>query len=401
MRIRGEEKRKRLFEIVEVGAGDDRISRAYDYFSALLIVLYLVINILETFEQVRTRAGGVLKTIDIVIVVFFTVDYVLRLFTARYLYPDKTEASAVRKYVFSFSGLVDLFSFLPYYLPVFFPAGAAAFRMIRVIRIFRLFRMNAYYDALNVITEVLNSKKQQLLSSVFIVLILMLASSLCMYSVEHTAQPESFVNAFSGIWWSVSTLLTVGYGDIYPITTLGKILGTIITFLGVGVVAIPTGIISAGFVEEYAQLKKRSEYLHESDVLFVKVRLKESDPWTGRSIGSLELPQGLMISTVLRGGHALLPREDVLLQEQDIVVLGSEPASNGEEIDLKEIVLSGQSPWIGKQIRDLDISRRSLIVMIRRGDAVVVPHGKQVFCEGDHVYLYTEDRMHEASGFKI
>ena len=101
--------------------------------------------------------------------------------------------------------------------------------MLRIIRIFRLFRINSYYDSLNVIGEVIAGKKQQLMSSVFIILMLMLGSSLCMYSLEHEAQPEVFQNAFSGIWWAASTLLTVGYGDIYPVTTLGKMFGIFIT----------------------------------------------------------------------------------------------------------------------------------------------------------------------------
>ena len=90
------------------------------------------------------------------------------------------------------------------------------------------------------------------------ILILMVSSSLCMYSLENEAQPEVFQNAFSGIWCAASTLLTVGYGDIYPITFLGKLLGIFITFLGVGMVAIPTGIISAGFVDQYSNIKKRN-----------------------------------------------------------------------------------------------------------------------------------------------
>lgn len=145
--------------------------------------------------------------------------------------------------------------------------------MFRVVRIFRLFRINAYYDSLNVITQVLTSKAQQLLSSVFIILVLMTASSLCMYSLEHDAQPQVFSNAFSGIWWAVSTLLTVGYGDIYPITTLGKIFGILITFLGVGTVAIPTGIISAGFVDQYSRIKRISEYGTEADIHFIRIHL--------------------------------------------------------------------------------------------------------------------------------
>ena len=154
------------------------------------------------------------------------------------------------KYLLSFSGIVDLLSVLPYYLPVFFPAGATVFRMFRVIRIFRLFQINAYYDSLNVITEVIASKRQQLFSSVFIILVLMMASSLCMYSLEHEAQPEVFSNAFSGMWWSVSTLLTVGYGDIYPVTTIGRIVTMLSSVLGIAIIALPSGVITAGYLEE-------------------------------------------------------------------------------------------------------------------------------------------------------
>lgn len=166
----------------------------------------------------------------------FAADYLMRVFTARFLYEDDkdmTETRAIRKYMFSFMGIIDILSWLPYYLPVFFPSGTVAFRMIRIVRIFRLFRVDAYYDSIHVITAVLYSKRQQLISSVVLILILMTGSSLCMYSLEHEAQPEVFSNAFSGIWWAASTLLTVGYGDIYPVTMMGKIFGIIISFLGV------------------------------------------------------------------------------------------------------------------------------------------------------------------------
>lgn len=237
-------RRKRLFEILEVGNGYDNVSRAYDYINALSILFNLTSSIMYTYADKRERYGALLLFVEEVTVAFFCIDYILRLFTARFLYPELTEPHAIRKYIFSFTGIVELLSFLPYYLPIFFPTGTVAFRMIRIVRIFRLFRINAYHDSLSVITEVLKSKSQQLISSVFIILILMLSSSLCMYSLEHEAQPEVFRNAFSGIWWAASTLLTVGYGDIYPVTTLGKVFGIFISFLGVGMVAIPTGIIS-------------------------------------------------------------------------------------------------------------------------------------------------------------
>ena len=248
--------REKLFRMVSVGVVDEPVNQAYDVISTAALLLNLAASILLTFENIRAGYEGILLGLESATVLFFGIDYVLRLITANNLYPESDEKTSLLKYIFSFAGIIDLLSFLPYYLPVFFPAGLAVFRMFRVVRIFRLFRINAYYDSLNVITEVIISKKQQLLSSVFIILTLMLASSLCMYSLEHEAQPEVFSNAFSGIWWSASTLLTVGYGDIYPVTTLGRVFSIIITFLGVGMVAIPTGIISAGFVEQYQQFKK-------------------------------------------------------------------------------------------------------------------------------------------------
>ena len=228
---------------------DDPINQSYDVISTGALIINLAVSVMATFENLNAVYGDIFIMAEQITVLFFGVDYVLRVLTAPELYPGKSRARSAAQYCLSATGIIDLLSFLPYYLPVFFPSGMAAFRMFRVVRILRLFRINAYYDSLNVITEVLNSKKQQLLSSVFIIATLMLGSSLCMYSLEHEAQPEVFANAFSGIWWSASTLLTVGYGDIYPITPMGKFFSICITFLGVGMVAIPTGIISAGSLE--------------------------------------------------------------------------------------------------------------------------------------------------------
>ena len=197
-----EKRRKRLFEIIKIGSNYDAVCWGYDFFNTFTILLNLTVSIMYTFDNMELKYGPLLLTLERLTVAFFAIDFVLRIFTAKYLYPDVTEPRAISKYLFSFSGIVDLLSFVPYYMPFFFPSGAVAFRMLRIIRIFRLFRINAYYDSLNVITEVIISKKQQLLSSVFIILVLMLSSSLCMYSLENRAQPEVFTNAFSGIWWA-------------------------------------------------------------------------------------------------------------------------------------------------------------------------------------------------------
>ncbi len=395
------QRRKRLFEIVEVGAADDWISRGYDLLSTLILVVNLTVTVMNTFDAMSLRYGAMLKGIESFTVAFFAVDYVLRLLSCRFLRPAERELKSLLLYMVSFTGVVDLLSFLPYYLPFFFPDGAVAFRMFRVIRIFRLFRINAYYDSLNVITEVLTSKKQQLLSSVFILLVLMLGSSLCMYSLEHEAQPEVFRNAFSGIWWSVSTLLTVGYGDIYPVTTLGKLFGTIIAFLGVGMVAIPTGIISAGFVDQYSRLKRISEYAEEEDIQFIKVRLWKHDPWVGREIKDLCLPHGMIVAMIRRGKENVVPRGDVVLKSGDTIILGAEALKDSKHIELKELILGKQNAWNGRQIQELDISRQTIIVMVQRHGTMLIPRGDLVLLEGDHVILYSQSYIPSAKQFDV
>lgn len=380
--------RQHLFRIVSIGVLEDTPSRAYDMLSVGAILANLTASICLTFTSLEAAFGPQLRAVEAVTVFFFAIDYVLRLLTAGCLYRDCSEGRALRRYILSFSGIIDLLSFLPYYLPVFFPAGMAAFRMFRIIRIFRLFRINAYYDSLNVITEVLSGKKTQLLSSVFIILVLMLASSLCMYSVEHDAQPEVFSNAFSGIWWSASTLLTVGYGDIYPVTTMGKLLGTIIAFLGVGMVAIPTGIISAGFVEQYSQFKRFGDYAAEESIRFIQMPLTRRDSWTGRQIRDLGLPQELLIAAVSRDSDLVIPRGDTVLQEGDTLILGTETQENILPAELREITLKARHEWVGREIRDLDISRQTYIVMVRRKGTMLVPRGDLQLKAGDVVIVY-------------
>ena len=358
--------RHRLFRMVSVGVVDEPVNRAYDIISTLCLLCNLSAAILATYQGFQVKHGFLLREVERWTVLFFAIDYVLRLLTAKELYTGKTEKGALCAYILSFSGIIDLLSFLPYYLPIFFPSGAAVFRMFRVIRIFRLFRINNYYDSLNVITEVLESKRQQLLSSVFIICILMVASSLCMYSVEHNAQPQVFTDAFSGIWWAASTLLTVGYGDIYPITPLGKLLGIGITFLGVGMVAIPTGIISAGFVEQYQRLKRIGYYGGGSGIHFIHFFLEKKDAWCEKAIKELELPGDLRIVVLKRKNQVIVPRGDVRMHAGDELVLGAEALRDESPLDLTEVVLHEDHPWVGKEIRQLDLSRQTNIVLILR-----------------------------------
>ncbi len=390
-----------LFRMVSVGVVDEPVNQFYDIVSTGALLLNLAVSVLATFDNISARCGPALAAIESATVFFFLIDYCLRLITAQYLFPGRSRPRAIRGYVFSFSGVVDLLSFLPYYLPVFFPAGAVAFRMFRVVRILRLFRINAYYDSLNVITEVLSAKKQQLLSSVFIILVLMLGASLCMYSLEHQAQPDVFENAFSGIWWAVSTLLTVGYGDIYPVTAMGKAFGIIIAFLGVGMVAIPTGIISAGFVEQYSRLKQIGESGPSEDIHFIRIRLGKGDPWCGKEIRQLALPGGILIAGILRGPQVIIPKGSVALQPTDQLILSARPIHDERPLALREIRLSPHHPWCRKAVRDLDISRQTLLVRVRRNEQIIIPHGDLVLRPSDRVLILSRSGQYDADWIEV
>ena len=387
--------RAKLFNMVSVGVVDEPINRLYDVISIIALALNLFSAFAITFDHMEQNYGSLLLAIEAVTTFFFAVDYVLRVFTAPELYPKESERYAPVKYVASFTGVIDLISFLPYYMPFFFPRGTAVFKLFRVARILRLFRINSYYDQLNVITEVISRKKQQLMASVFIILILMMSASLCMYSVEHETQPEVFQNAFSGIWWSASTLLTIGYGDIYPRTVAGKILGIVIAFLGVGMVAIPTGIISAGFVEQYQRLKKIGEYTEEENIHFIRVRLGAADKWCDKKINEIGLPKDMMVVALQRGNDTIIPRGETVVKKNDLVVMCSEKTKDLQPIDLKEIVINEGHSWNGTAIRDIDISRQSFIFMIRRNGKALVPKGSLILKAGDTVLIYGKHVQNE------
>ena len=311
-----EKTRKRIFEIIQIGNREDFPSRAFDIFIVTAIMLNIAVLILDTFDQLSAY-DGVFRTVEIVTILIFCVEYALRIWTADLLYPDeKKKGKAILKFIFSFDGLVDLLTILPF----FFLSGMGAVRFLRVARIFHLFRINTQYESFQVITSVLKEKRNAILYSVFIIVVLILASSLTMYSVEHAAQPEAFKNAFSGIWWSVSTVFTVGYGDIYPVTVLGRVMGVIITFLGVGAVAIPTGILSAGFVEHYSRMQRSveaAEYKNSSAVILAD----KASPYAGRRVKEIEEMNAVCVTALIRGELVIVPEDTVRIEEGDVLLV--------------------------------------------------------------------------------
>ena len=250
--------KRKIFEIIQPAADGNLASRLFDAFIMVVIGLSVVIVFISTFELPENVMDRFIK-LELIIVAIFSVEYFLRVWTADLLYPDLTPFKARLRYIKSGMAIIDLLAILPFYLPFLLPSSMISLRMLRLVRLLRIFKLNRYTDALIGIGLVFKSKGRQLIASTIFVTILMVVSSMLIYNAEHEAQPELFKNAFSGIWWAVATLTTVGYGDIYPITAFRKILGALIAILGIGMVAIPTGILSAGFMEHLSEHDEKEE----------------------------------------------------------------------------------------------------------------------------------------------
>lgn len=255
----------RVFDIIQIGTQVDIPSRVFDYFIVCMILVSICMTFLRTFDSLEAYEP-LMNAVERFTIVVFIIEYLLRLWTCELLYPGERGLRAAGRFMRSFYGVVDLLTIISYFGPLY-SNGIVALRMIRVIRIMRLFRVNQSFDAFSIVGEVIAEKRKQLLSSICMIAMIMLAASLCMYGFEHDVQPQVFENAFSGIWWAMSTVLTVGYGDIYPITVGGKLVAIIIALLGVCVVAIPTGVISAGFVEYYARLRDEGQRSFRKDTI--------------------------------------------------------------------------------------------------------------------------------------
>ena len=304
-------KKKRVFDILQIGQSRDIASKVFDYVLVLVIVVNILVMVFETFDSLK-EFRFVFEILEIVCILFFAMEYILRIWTSDYLYPDVSRGRAAANFIFSFDGIVELFTILPF----FFLSGFVVFRMLRVVRIFHLFRLNANYDSFNVITTVLKEKKNQILSSLFILFVLVLGASICMYSAEHEVQPEVFDNAFSGIWWSVSTILTIGYGDMYPVTVAGRIMAVIISVLGVGVVAIPTGIISAGFVEYYSRMQREEQKGRGT----IALNATPESGLIGLDMEGLANDFGILPLVIIRDGAVVIPTDDIRITNGDTLV---------------------------------------------------------------------------------
>ena len=212
--------------------------------------------IFESHESVRKSFGDFFYFFELVSIVIFSLEYLYRI---SYSFTNNG-LKGVLNYIFSFFGLIDLISILPFYLNQFINLDGRFLRILRLFRLTRIFKFGRDSNSLKLFTKALVSVREQLLFTLFLSALTILFSASAIYYLENEAQPDKFSSITESVWWATISLATVGYGDVYPITVGGKIFATIISLVGIGVVAIPTGVISASFVEEiYKERLKRKE----------------------------------------------------------------------------------------------------------------------------------------------
>ncbi|MDP6776077.1 MAG: ion transporter [Candidatus Latescibacteria bacterium] len=239
----------RTHDILERASSGDRVSRAFDLFIMALIVVNVVMVVLETVENLSIEHAGLFRRFEIVSVAIFTVEYLLRLWCCT---ADPRYGRAIvgrLRFAMSAMALIDLVAILPFYLPMIVVLDLRFVRAVRLFRLFRLLKMGRYVVSLRILADVIRAKKEELYIILFVLLIMLVTTSSLMYFIEHEAQPEAFSSIPAAMWWGVVTLTTVGYGDVYPVTPLGRFLGILIALLGIGMFALPAGILSSGFVD--------------------------------------------------------------------------------------------------------------------------------------------------------
>lgn len=227
----------------------------------IFLFLLIIANAVVVFFSVQPDLEPVASSILNVFLVFstccFCVEYIARIWIADLAFGDCTRAKARAKYLFSPMGIIDLLSFAPSMISWFLPVTPAIIHTVNVLRLIRLVKVTRYMRGFRTMGRVLRKRYQEIVAAFLVIILVIIIASVVMYEVEHDAQPEAFNSLFQGIWYAVETVTGTGYGDIVPITVLGKICGMIIMMLSLGLVAIPGGIFSAGFVAEFQNAKMR------------------------------------------------------------------------------------------------------------------------------------------------
>jgi len=244
--------KKRVYYLLEPG---DDSGRGIDAFIIGLILLNIISLVLETVESVYSQAPGLFELFEDVSLVIFAAEYLFRLWSCSTLPQFSRPILGRLRYSSTPMALIDLIAILPLFLPMI-GADLRIMRAIRLVRLLRILKLTRYSSAMRLLGRVVVASRNELTSIFLVLVLLLLIAASLMYFAESKVQPDKFSSIPATMWWGIATLTTVGYGDHYPVTGLGQFIASFIAILGIGMFALPTGILGAKFVEE---LKKDKE----------------------------------------------------------------------------------------------------------------------------------------------
>ena len=243
--------RKRIWEILEKGNSNDKVSFYTDIFLITLIIFNIVAVLLETVESIYSKYALEFLIFERFSTAVFLVEYILRVWVCVEEKIKNNKIITRLKYASTWPAIIDLLAVLSGLLPMIFEVDL---RILRALRMLRLLKFSRYFKVMNLLLGVLKEEKQSFLAAMFLLTIAMLIASTGIYLFEKDAQPDKFSSIPEAMWWAIATLTTIGYGDVTPVTGMGKFFGAIIAIIGIGVVALPSGILASGFTD---QLKRR------------------------------------------------------------------------------------------------------------------------------------------------
>lgn len=241
---------------MEAAKPGDIASRLFDVVIVTVIALNVIAVVMGSVPSIQLRWGKYLEVFERVSVLLFSLEYIARLWSCT---ADPRFAGAIRgrlRCALSPMVIIDLLAILPFYVP-FITGDLRALRVLRMLRIFRVFKLGRYWSSLMVIRDAIRAKKEELILTLVMMMLLLVVAATLLYYCENEAQPNAFSSIPAAMWWAIATLTTVGYGDIYPITVPGRLLGGVVAIMGILMFALPTGILGAAFVEA-VQKKKQS-----------------------------------------------------------------------------------------------------------------------------------------------
>ena len=249
--------KRKIYLLLDPTEGSGKYNKIVNVSIICLIVLNTLAVMFETLDSFYLRYSNIFQSFEAFSIIVFSIEYLLRLWTITERKKFTAPLWGRLRYMLTPGALVDFFAVAPFFLPVAIFFDLRFLRIFRLIRFVRFFKLARYMSASKRISHVFINKKEELVLSLILSVFLIIFSVSLMYFIEHDTQPDKFSSIPETMWWSVSTLTTVGYKDIYPVTIAGKVLSSFISILGIGMFALPAGILASGFSDEFKAAKKK------------------------------------------------------------------------------------------------------------------------------------------------